>query len=485
MQRPGIPGLIVLLMSASLHGQEGLHLFPPVAFPGGRAPRNVVAGDVNQDGVADLVVAATFGADSAAAFLGDGKGGFSQVVACSAGPGVTALALRDLTHDGLPELAAAAADGVHVLVNLGAGTFAPMLLLPVGPVSDVEFADMNGDGQADVVHGSAFGSYGGTFLDGLRPDGGFSVYFGPSGPGLASLAVADVDADGDEDLLVSSHENDLVRIVYAPLSSKPVAQVVVGDGPRAVLCADVDGDDALDILTVDDESPGLTVAHAQAGGYALQEFFPLPAEPTDLEYGDLDGDGLEDVLTVASGSVEGAAVWVFAGLPAGGLAAPVPVPLGGHGAGRMATCDLNADDRLDFAVSLELEHALVVVLNAATWWNHGFGHAPAGQPVPSLVGSGTLQPEAEATLSLTAAAPATPVLLVMGLSRIFQPWQGGVLVPAPDLMLTGLATDAFGTLNMVGRWPPMLPAGAQLTFQFWLDSPDGSAASNAVSAKQP
>src|SRR4029450_13637612 len=122
-------------------------------------------------------------------------------------------------------------------------------------------------------------------------------------------------------------ENDLVRIVYAPLSSKPVAQVVVGDGPRAVLCADVDGDGALDILTVDDESPGLTVAHAQAGGYGLQEFFPLPAEPTDLEYGDLDGDGLEDVLTVASGSVEGAAVWVFAGLPAGGGRGPAPPAL--------------------------------------------------------------------------------------------------------------------------------------------------------------
>lgn len=66
------------------------------------------------------------------------------------------------------------------------------------------------------------------------------------------------------------------------------------------------------------------------------------------------------------------------------------------------------------------------------------------------------------------------------------PWRrllGGVLVPAPDLILAGITLSPNGTLSLPFAWPAGLPPGFELSFQFWLadlGAPFGFAASNAL-----
>jgi hypothetical protein len=66
-------------------------------------------------------------------------------------------------------------------------------------------------------------------------------------------------------------------------------------------------------------------------------------------------------------------------------------------------------------------------------------------------------------------------LLVAGLSTAYEPWQGGVLVPAPDVVRP---IDPGGGLE--GRWPAGIPAGTPVTFQAWFSGPGGVGATNGL-----
>jgi hypothetical protein len=95
------------------------------------------------------------------------------------------------------------------------------------------------------------------------------------------------------------------------------------------------------------------------------------------------------------------------------------------------------------------------------------------------VGEGTLLAHSEVRVTLA------PVLCVLGLGAGSLPFKGGVLVPDPDVMLTGLVTDAAGDLELHVDVPAGL-AGFTLVEQFWIEDPAAPhrwAASNALSAE--
>ena len=57
--------------------------------------------------------------------------------------------------------------------------------------------------------------------------------------------------------------------------------------------------------------------------------------------------------------------------------------------------------------------------------------------------------------------------LVVGASGVMAPLLGGVLVPAPDLVLP-LAVHPAGTASVPFSWPANLPSGSIFAFQFWI-----------------
>jgi len=116
------------------------------------------------------------------------------------------------------------------------------------------------------------------------------------------------------------------------------------------------------------------------------------------------------------------------------------------------------------------------------------GSALAGtQGEPVLTGLGDLHAGTEAGLSLAAARPSTLTFLVAGLTTLDVPFEGGVLVPSPDVILPRL-TDGSGSLEVSTIWPAGQPVDLSLAFQAWIVDPVGPfgyAASNALSGVTP
>jgi hydroxyacylglutathione hydrolase len=106
---------------------------------------------------------------------------------------------------------------------------------------------------------------------------------------------------------------------------------------------------------------------------------------------------------------------------------------------------------------------------------------PGTHGAPLLEASGSLADLTLVTLDLSAALQSSPAWLVAGLAQLDAPFKGGVLVPAPQVLVP-LATDASGMLGLSAPWPAGLPAGTPVLVQCWVQDPAavaGFAASNA------
>lgn len=123
------------------------------------------------------------------------------------------------------------------------------------------------------------------------------------------------------------------------------------------------------------------------------------------------------------------------------------------------------------------------VHRSVTAWQ-ALGHALAGSAgEPLLYGQGLLQAGTSVQLTLKHAIAAQAAAgLIVGTTAINLPFKGGVLVPAPTLLVLGLPTVG-GELSLASTWPGGIPAGFAVYFQYWIADAagvKGFAASNAV-----
>ncbi len=117
------------------------------------------------------------------------------------------------------------------------------------------------------------------------------------------------------------------------------------------------------------------------------------------------------------------------------------------------------------------------------------GHALAGtNGAPVLTMTGDMRPLTLITADVTGALANAPAWLVVGLTPTCLPFVGGVLVPAPDIVLSGLFTDGNGTLSYSDCISDDIPGGESFFLQALVLDPgaaDGFAMTNAVSGTTP
>jgi len=254
---------------------------PVVTYDAGFEAWSLAVADVNGDGKPDLVVANLCASSSncttgkVGILLGNGDGTFQPVVAYpSGGSNTFSVAVADVNGDGKPDLVVANLCGtssdctsgnVGVLLGKGDGTFRAAVTHDAGDASPISIAvaDVNGDGKPDLVvayyHISAvgvlLGNGDGTFQPAILNYDGF-------GTALQSVAVADVNGDGNPDLLwVSLYSSDNLcgssngySLVTVRLGKGdgtfPAGRSYCSGGVEtfSVAVADVNGDGRLDLV---------------------------------------------------------------------------------------------------------------------------------------------------------------------------------------------------------------------------------------------
>jgi hypothetical protein len=120
-------------------------------------------------------------------------------------------------------------------------------------------------------------------------------------------------------------------------------------------------------------------------------------------------------------------------------------------------------------------------------WNTVENGLPGLDGIPKLEGDGGLLGTTTAVVTLSSGRPITGATLLIGLAMILDA-EHGVLIPTPDILVSGLQTSSDGSLAYTFTLPPGLTKGSVIYQQFLLaDSAavGGVSRSNTVAATVP
>jgi hypothetical protein len=218
----------------------------------------VVLSDLNKDGKLDIVTVQAARPPGVIVMLGTGDGTFSPPTTFRTALGADAIAVADLNGDGTLDVVTANRDSntYSVLLGNGRGGFAPATTRAVGDLPDsVTVGDFNQDGKIDAVIGNN-GSGGLSFLAG-KGDGTFEapIRVAPPDPrttGADSTYVVSTDLNGDGhlDLAFGSVEGDVSLLLgRGDGSFAPAAFLRAGRSVDSIVVADLNGDGQPDVVT--------------------------------------------------------------------------------------------------------------------------------------------------------------------------------------------------------------------------------------------
>ena len=394
-------------LAISLLGLASLIVAPPVeaaprfvqgeSFPVGQFPEDLALGDLDGDGLLDVVTLSSSG--FADVRLGIGDGTFGEMRRFFLGAGPVDLRLADLERDGDLDIVTAnpTADNVSVLFGNGDGSFQTALLVPAcdGPFA-VGVGEFTGDVTPDLVVGCSGTPATGGALVVLRGNGqgGFVPEApNPTDHGEKAIAVGDFDGDSRLDVVVTNFQIATTRIFFGKGDGTFSGSNVfaVDAQPSAAAVGHLDGDGFLDLVVA--SFPGSVRVFLGSGDGRFRSELVIDTATVALginsvAIADVDGDAAAD-LVLAGGNTRSTAVLLGAG------DGTFPTRLGlpaGNGTRAVAVGELDGDALPDILALNRFGEDVTVLL--------GRGALP---PVSFSFGAPALVPSVGSPASVAAA----------------------------------------------------------------------------------
>jgi hypothetical protein len=316
--KDGAPDLAVLNQGTAdisiLLGKKDTTFGPETTLTFTGTPRAMDTADFNKDGNTDLVVTDLVGG-AVAVYLGRGDGTFipqRRFLVEGGGSDARSVSTLDMDGDGHVDIVVgnAARDSVSILLGDGTGSFGAATEFDARnfPLA-VNAADLNGDGQGDVV-----------FINGIDPDDpgaaqnprvrpllgigeGALEEAATNGPyrvdaNPIDLALYDLDGDGDLDGVTAHGSLNFLNVLAAGGGGQFLAGTILraGNSPNSVALGLLNSDRFPDIVATCDQD-SVSVLLGRAGlFFNIFMLYPVGTNPIGGIIIDLNGDRHSEIV---------------------------------------------------------------------------------------------------------------------------------------------------------------------------------------------